>query len=94
MRTVRKFKKMGLWDFIDLMKENCFGCADKETYFTYLDELRMRRIESISEGGNYKLASLAKELKLELEKEREKNSNFLKEEELKEFDFIVEEICH
>ncbi len=94
MRTVRKFKKMGLWDFIELLETNCFASGDKETYFTYLDEIRMRRIESISEGGNYKLASLAKELKSEIDKELEKKSDFLDSEELKEIEFIIEEICH
>lgn len=92
METIRRFKTMSLWDFIELMEGNCYGSGDKEVYFTYLDELRMRRIESISEGGNYKLASLAKELKSELEKDIQKNSSLLSDEELKEFNFIIEEI--
>lgn len=94
METVRKFKRMGLWDFIELMEANCYDCHDKELYFTYLDELRMRKIESISEGGNYKLISLAKELEEEFQKEVKANNDFVSESELNDFDFIIKEICH
>ena len=85
---------MSLWDFIELMEQNCYASKSKDTYFIYLNELRMRKIESISEGGNYKLISLAKELHREFEKEISNNKEFVNEEELNEFEFIIKEICH
>ena len=94
MEVIREFKKMSLWDFIDLMQENCFSSGKVEIYFLYLDELRLRKIESISEGGNFKLISLAKELKSEFTKDLEKNAGFANESELTDFNFIIEEICH
>lgn len=92
METIRRFKKMSLWDFIELMEKNCYDSAEKDTYFLYLDELRMRRIESISEGGNYKISSLAKELHQKFNKEIEKNPDFVTDEEKGQFEFIVDEL--
>lgn len=83
---------MGLWDFIELMETNCYSSSDKEVYFLYLDELRMRKIESISEGGNYKLKSLAHELVQHFQKEIQKDSQFVSDSEIENFNFIVKEI--
>ncbi|MFT6067830.1 MAG: hypothetical protein ACJAT2_001173 [Bacteriovoracaceae bacterium] len=92
METIRRFKKMSLWDFIELMEANCYNSGDKDTYFLYLDELRMRKIESVSEGGNYKLKSLALELKEKFLEEVKKSPGFALEEEMKDLEFIVNEI--
>lgn len=92
METIRRFKKMSLWDFIELMEKNCYGSGDKENYFLYLDELRMRKIESVSEGGNYKLKSLAIEMHNKFLEEVEKNPSFVDPLEKKDFEFIVNEI--
>jgi len=90
MEVVRQFKKMSLWDFIDLMEQQCFGCAKSSTYFMYLDEIKMRRIESISEGGNFKLRSLAAQLLAEYKKELKMNPSFSSAEDLASFTAIVE----
>ncbi|MBT3586520.1 MAG: hypothetical protein HN509_16550 [Halobacteriovoraceae bacterium] len=90
METIRKFKKMGLWDFIELMQQNCYQSGKKEVYFLYLDELNMRRIESISEGGNYKLQALGRELLAQFEKEIDQNRDFIAESEELEFRKIIE----
>ncbi len=92
METIRQFKKMSLWDFIELMERNCYESGDKDSYFLYLDELRMRKIESVSEGGNYKLQSLARELRDQLRAEVEKNPEFITEADQNDFEFIVKEI--
>jgi hypothetical protein len=92
METIRRFKKMSLWDFIELMEKNCYCSGDKDSYFLYLDELRMRKIESVSEGGNYKLKSLANELNDQFTLELKKNPSFVLEAEKKDFDYIVSEI--
>ena len=89
MEIVRQFKKMSLWDFIDLLSSKCHGCGDQEIYLMYLDEIKLRRIESISEGGNLKLKSLATELLTEYEKEVSLKSDFATEQEIKEFKYIV-----
>lgn len=90
MEVVRQFKKMSLWDFIDLMQDQCLGCGESKTYFMYLDEIKMRRIESISEGGNYKLHTLALELLGEFKKEFSVDSTFCSTEEMAIFKTIVE----
>lgn len=92
METIRAFKKMSLWDFINLMQKNCFLSGKVENYFLYLDELRMRKVESISEGGNFKLISLASELKAEFEKELVKKNDFASKKEVTDFNFTIEEI--
>ena len=90
METIRHFKKMSLWDFIELLEKKCLNSGDKEQYFIYLDEIKMRRIESISEGGNLKLKSLAKNLLLEFRNELVKNQSFCESKELEDFEYIVE----
>ncbi len=85
---------MSLWDFIELMEQNCYQSGDKDAYFLYLDELRMRKIESVSEGGNYKLKSLATELNEKFLEEVEKNPSFVLESEMNDFEFIVKEITY
>lgn len=89
MDTIRQFKKMSLWDFIELMESQCFGCAKSATYFMYLDEIKMRRIESISEGGNFKLRSLALQLLEEFQKELGRDPSFASSEELSSFTTIA-----
>lgn len=90
MEIIRQFKKMNLWDFIELMQSNCLNCGEAKTYFMYLDEIKMRRIESISEGGNHKLKNLALELLESFQNEISKNPDFCSEAELNEFQYIVE----
>ena len=89
LETIRQFKKMSLWDFIDLLEEKCLGCHQAETYFIYLDEIKMRRIESISEGGNFKLKNLAFQLLAEFENERKSNEQFCSEKEYFDFKYTV-----
>lgn len=90
METLREFKKMSYWDFKELLEEKCLGCHDKETYFTYLMEIKMRRIESISEGGNIKLKNLALNLYKEFQNENEQDSEFCSPKDLEEFRYIIE----
>jgi hypothetical protein len=92
METIRQFKKMSLWDFIELMERNCYESGAKATDFLDLAELRMRKIEAVSEGGNYKLQSLARELRDQLRAEVEKNPEFITEADQNDFEFIVKEI--
>ncbi len=89
MQIIRRFKKMNIWDFIDLMNQECFGSAKSDTYFLYLDEIKLRRLESVSEGGDLKLRSLAKELLEEYKKEMEKNDQFSSQEDYESFHYIV-----
>ena len=89
MEIVRQFKKMSLWDFIYILTKKCYGCGDQDTYFMYLDEIKLRKMESISEGGNYKLKSLAYDLLKEYEKELSLNPDFATEKEIKDFKYIV-----
>ncbi len=90
MEIVRQFKKMSLWDFIDLMNEQCIGSGKKETYFLYLDEIKLRRFESVSEGGDHKLRSLAKELLQAYQEEMLKNPDFSNPNDFQDFQSIVE----
>ena len=80
---------MNLWDFVDLMNQECFGSAKSETYFLYLDEIKLRRLESVSEGGDLKLRSLAKELLEEYKKEMQRNDEFASQDDYESFQYIV-----
>lgn len=90
MEIIRQFKKMNIWDFQDLMQEQCLNKGDSAVYFMYLDELKLRRIASVSEGGDHKLRSLAHELLASFKREYEKNKDFCSEKELKDFSHIVQ----
>jgi hypothetical protein len=89
MEILRQFKRMSLWDFIDLQSSRCYGCGDQKTYLIYLDEIKLRRIESISEGGNLKLKSLAEDLLREYKKELSLSPDFATEQEMNDFKYIV-----
>ncbi|MGB0454983.1 MAG: hypothetical protein ACPGJV_14830 [Bacteriovoracaceae bacterium] len=90
METIRQFKRMSLWDFIDLMEENCLNSGKATTYFMYLDEIKMRRIESISEGGNVKLKKLANQLLQTFKEEKNKDSEFCTDQEFNDFVYTVQ----
>jgi|SaaInlStandDraft_2_1057019.scaffolds.fasta_scaffold738066_1 hypothetical protein len=81
---------MGLWDFINLLETQCYNCANISTYQMYLDEIKIRQIESISEGGSYKLKKLAKTLHEEFNKEVSKDKSFATANEREEFKYIIE----
>ncbi len=75
MEIIRKYKKLSTWDFLELVdSELAHGSSPSlEEYISYLDELKMRAYESISEGEIYKIKLRIKRL-TESAKEKLTNS--------------------
>lgn len=55
MLIIRRYKALGWFDLLDKLEEELSKDPPKERYFDFLDEFRMRLIESVSEGASYKL---------------------------------------
>ncbi len=57
MEILRKYKKLSTWNFLELIDSDVESrdLLSPEDYIAYLDELKFRTYESISEGELYKL---------------------------------------
>lgn len=87
---VRRYKKLDWFDFVDRLTYDLDQRPSKELYFELLDEIRMRKMESVSEGGTYKLKSPTKKLLEDFVMRCEKEQDFATEQELNEFKDLAE----
>jgi hypothetical protein len=63
MQIIRRYKKLDWWSFVEhidlaLDKDE----TTQESYIELLDEIRMRLLESVSEGASYKFKKQAQRL--------------------------------
>ncbi len=92
MLIIRRYKKLGWFDLLDKISEELGQNPPKESYFRFLDEFRMRLIESVSEGATYKLKGPTQDLLEGFKERRANDSAFASEEEVKEFELLAKDI--
>ena len=92
MKLYRNFKKMHISELEDLMKKECLGKGDIAQYFKFLEELKLKQLECISEGEIFRISRIAKVLVDDFEAYYKKNQNFCSIEERKEFIDLAQEI--
>lgn len=92
MRIMRKYKNLGWWDFIEYMEEKLAEHPEKELYFEFLDEIRLRFLESVSEGASFKYQNKAQELVELLKLNSSEDTVKLSEQDLVDFQRIASEI--
>ena len=92
MIIIRKYKKLNWFDFLDRLKKDLSDMPGKSVYIEILDEIHMRKLESISEGGSYKLIAPAKSLLEAFKKRMLNDPTFASEKELVEIKRIVASI--
>ena len=91
MLIMRKYRKLDWFDFIDTMTRALNKKPEKEIYIEFIDELRMRKLESLSEGAAFKMKTKARELMTMFE-ERMAEANFAGEEDLAQVKELIEDI--
>lgn len=62
MDIIRKYKKNDWWDFCLVIEQELARRNEAKTYIDLLDELHWRKVECISEGGDFKIKNKAREL--------------------------------
>ena len=62
MEIVRKYKKISTLRFLELIDIEMKHTPTLEEYIAFFDELKMRKLESISEGEIFKIKRQAKNL--------------------------------
>lgn len=82
---IRKYRKLDWFDFLDHIEKELEGEPVCKTYFDLMDEISVRKLESISEGGTYKLKAPSIDLLKRFELRVSKDPSFATEEEIKEF---------
>ncbi|EQC47360.1 hypothetical protein [Bacteriovorax sp. Seq25_V] len=92
MEIIRKYKRNDWWDLLIVIEQELERSPVKETFIDLLDELRWRKVESISEGASFKINAPAKDLLERFEKMMEENPSFATDEDLQEAKSIVAEI--
>lgn len=85
MQIIRKYKKLEWFDFLDVIERELKDIPGKTSYFEILDELRMRLIDSISEGATFKLKAPTRDLVSKFETRTSEDPSFANEDDLKEF---------
>ena len=68
MIVIRRFRKLPWFDLLDRIEKDLNEKPDKKIYFEFLDEFRMRLLDSISEGASFKLKSPTKVMLMKFEK--------------------------
>ncbi len=92
MIIVRRYKKLGWFDLLDKLEEELGENPDKERYFDFLDEFRMRLIESVSEGASYKLRTPTADLVERFKKRQRIDEAFASLDDVQEFERIAADI--
>ncbi|MDB9786723.1 hypothetical protein OAB57_01345 [Bacteriovoracaceae bacterium] len=89
MYIVRRYGKLGWFDFLDQIEIEMNKTHDKSLYFELIDELRMRKIASVSEGGTFKLKKVSTDLLGRLEQRMAEDTTFATLEDHAEFIGLV-----
>ena len=63
MKTMQRFGDLDWFDFIDLVKEKLEKKVGFRTCLEFLDELYLRKIDSVSEGATFKIKAQATMIK-------------------------------
>ena len=92
MLIIRKYIRINWFDFLDLATKAINSYPKKESYIEFLDEIKMRKLESVSEGGNYKYQKFATFLLEKFEARLVKEESFASEKDLDDFKKTVDEI--
>ena len=92
MIIVRRYKKLDWWSFLDQIEIELSRDADVECFIELADELRLRMLECVSEGGLFKLKAPAKNLKKVFDERKDKDIDFAKLEEIDEFNEIINSV--
>ena len=85
MLTVRPLIKLDWFDLIDLIEESITQNAAETKYFDIIDEIYMRKVESISEGATYKMKKPTKQLWDHYQQRMNEDPNFSTTERSNEF---------
>jgi len=88
----RRYKKLSWFDFLDHIEDELKTLPPKESYIEILDELRMRKIESVSEGGTFKIKAPSKDIVLKFQERMNDDSKFARPSDLEECERILEDI--
>jgi hypothetical protein len=92
MQTLRKFHDLSWFDFLDFIDQSLKDQPDKTFYIDVLDEVKMRFIESVSEGSTYKLKNLCEKMIKEFEARITSDSTFGDEQDISLLTEISESI--
>lgn len=92
MYIERRYKKLLWFELLDQMAEELKELPPKERYIDFLDELRMRKLESVSEGGTFKLKAPAKDLVLKFKERMASDKQFSDESSLLDCQRILKDI--
>ena len=89
MIIIRRYKKLDWWSFLDQIELDLNNGPSKEIYIEIADELRMRKLESVSEGGDFKLKSPAKNLRGKFDERVASCNDFASVQDITEFNEII-----
>lgn len=80
MEIIRKFKKLSTPRLLELVEFEMTAELELSQFTEYFDELKMRKLESISEGEIFKIKRAAKNLLAHLEKLVQQNESWQQRE--------------
>lgn len=63
MYILRRYKKLSWWDLVEIIDQVKISEVQESELIELVDELRLRLLESVSEGGSFKVIKKANELK-------------------------------
>ena len=92
MIIIRRFRKLDWFDLLDRIQKDLDEKPDKKIYFEFLDEFRMRLLDSISEGASFKLKAPTKEILMKFETRMKEDTEFATEADMQEFKELALEI--
>jgi hypothetical protein len=92
MEILRRYNKLAWFDFLDRIEFDLKEKPKKDLYFELLDEICMRQLESVSEGGTYKLRAPTKSLLIKFKERMAEDSSFAGEVDFNELEKVAETI--
>jgi hypothetical protein len=92
MQIIRKYKRLSWFDFLDQIEKELKDNPDKSVYFEIGGELKMRLVESVSEGAAFKMKAPSKNMLEKFEQRMKDQTSFASEQDYQDFKDLVSEV--
>lgn len=92
MEIFRKYKRLLWFELVELVEESLSKKTDFESYIEYIDELKMRLVDSISEGLSYKVKGLAVKISNSFEIRTKEDEGFASSDQQEEFRRLLKDL--
>ena len=92
MQTIRPHQDLDWFDFLDLIEKDLASSPTYAVISELIDEIYMRKLDSVSEGASYKLIAPCKKLWEYIQQRKHDDHEFCTNQEHKDLESMVKTV--